>query len=214
MGGNFNRSSFINAAAYDTRKVMAAVADAIVKCKFEASDTATDEIALMRLLQLIKTSMESTSGRYLTDDMIKLIFDTCFSICFQMRLSELLRRTSESTIFAIVKVLLKRTLEGVYEAEELRPVHGVAAIETFLNHTIKLLDPADYTNTDNTRLVCLKLVCATLETSEGALRTLGLVPCVLKDKFCRYLFTVSRNKAIQHLFYYKFMLLICLYYSF
>jgi hypothetical protein len=185
----------IDATIYDSREVMAAVANAIVNCRFEASDTVTDEIALMRLLQLIKTSVESPCGKWLTNDMIKSIFDSCFSICFQMRLGELLRKTSESTIIAVVKVLLTTILEGLHKPEDQQqqPTYGIIALETFLNHLIKLLNPADYTNTDNIRLVCLRLICSMLEMSHSALHTLGLTSCILNDEFCRYLFTVSHG---------------------
>lgn len=172
-------------------KIMAHVANATLKCKFEASDGVTDEITLLRLLQLLVTSVESPAGFYLTDSMINSMFDTCFSICFQVRLSELLRRASEDSILNIVRVLLRRTLGGLEETTvQNQASHGAGSLETFLNRLIDLLNPADFTGTQHIRLVSLRIICVTLETGSELLKRLHLIPRVLEDQFCRYLFNV------------------------
>ena len=193
----FPTKSSIDAKIEHVEEIIASIADAILKCKFEASDSVTDEATLFRLLQLIAVTVESPMGMYITDDMFKSIFDTCFSICFQMRLGELLRRTSENTIFMMIKTVLSRIpVELGRICEEKGATPHVIVMEDFLNRLISLINPADYTGTQHIRLVCLRLMCFTLEMGGDLLKKIRLIPSILEDNFCRYLFTVNLNMPL------------------
>ncbi len=92
----------------DIQNAMAAIAETVTHCKFEATDSVSDEVVLMKILQVLmdcshqqqcadhhlqvlRACLVSPAGVYLTDEAVCEIMVTCFSMCFQMRLSELLR---------------------------------------------------------------------------------------------------------------------------
>ncbi|XP_011301518.1 golgi-specific brefeldin A-resistance guanine nucleotide exchange factor 1 [Fopius arisanus] len=72
-----------------------AIADAVTHARFVGTDASGDGVVLMRILQVLRTLVLSPAGDYLSDESICEIMLSCFRICFETRLSELLRRTAE-----------------------------------------------------------------------------------------------------------------------
>jgi brefeldin A-resistance guanine nucleotide exchange factor 1 len=60
---------------------------ATTHCKFEATDAVSDECVLMRILSLLHLMLSSPMAMYLTDEAVCEMVETCFSMCFQMRLT-------------------------------------------------------------------------------------------------------------------------------
>ena len=77
--------------------VMVELAQTVTHCRFEATDTVADEVVLMKILHVLKACLVSPAGYALTDEAVAGILVTCFSMCFQTRLSELLRYPSLCT---------------------------------------------------------------------------------------------------------------------
>ncbi|KAK9728472.1 GDP/GTP exchange factor for ARF [Basidiobolus ranarum] len=89
-------------------QAMAELSSAVTHCKFEATDSASDEAVLLKILQLLKITITCEAGALLNDESICEIMETALSMCCQMRLSELLRRSAEQTILAMVQSLFGR----------------------------------------------------------------------------------------------------------
>lgn len=66
---------------------MNALSSAATHCKFEASDAASDELVLLRMLQVLQMAITSECGQVLSDEAVCEMMETGLSMCCQMRLS-------------------------------------------------------------------------------------------------------------------------------
>lgn len=107
---------------------MTAVAGAGTHCKFEASDSVSDEVVLLKILDVLKDTLTSDLGDVLSDEAVCEMMETGLSMCCQMRLSgkslqratcipdgsnetistEMLRRSAEKTMQAMLVSVFKR----------------------------------------------------------------------------------------------------------
>ena len=85
---------------------------AITNCRFEASDSAAEEIVLLRILKLMETMVCRPEGRLLGDGSVCELMSTCLEICCQARLSEVLRRAAEITLVSMCQVIFSK-LQGL-----------------------------------------------------------------------------------------------------
>ncbi|KAK9459341.1 uncharacterized protein V1516DRAFT_679626 [Lipomyces oligophaga] len=77
---------------------MQLLSSAITHCRFEASDTAQDEVVLLRILRLMEYMMCGIGGDLLSDESVCEMMETGLSMCCQVRLSEMLRRSAEMSM--------------------------------------------------------------------------------------------------------------------
>lgn len=56
-------------------------------CKFEASDSSSDEVVLMKILDVLRNCLTGRLGEGLGDESVCEIMETGLSMCCQMRLS-------------------------------------------------------------------------------------------------------------------------------
>ena len=66
---------------------MTAVAGAGTHCKFEASDSTSDEVVLLKIIELLKNTLSSDLGAGLSDEAVCEMMETGLGMCCQMRLS-------------------------------------------------------------------------------------------------------------------------------
>lgn len=99
---------------------MAQVSTAGTHCKFEASDSVSDEVVLLKILDVLRNTLTGRLGEVLSDESVCEMMETGLSMCCQMRLSgaflltlariradlsgrsEMLRRSAERTMHAMV----------------------------------------------------------------------------------------------------------------
>jgi brefeldin A-resistance guanine nucleotide exchange factor 1 len=101
-------------------EAMQQLSSAITHCRFEASDSAADEIVLLRILKLMEGMIAGPGGEVLGDESVCEMMETGLSMCCQARLSELLRRSAEIAMVSMCQVIFRRlkTLE-IESPEEL-----------------------------------------------------------------------------------------------
>ncbi|KAI7908041.1 uncharacterized protein BX663DRAFT_492785 [Cokeromyces recurvatus] len=87
---------------------MNALTSAATHCKFEASDAASDELVLLRMLQVLQMAITSECGQVLSDEAVCEMMETGLSMCCQMRLSEMLRRSAEHVMINMVIAIFER----------------------------------------------------------------------------------------------------------
>ena len=87
---------------------MRLLSSAITHCRFEASDSAADEIVLLRILRLMEMMVSSRVGATLGDESICEMLETGLSMCCQGRLSEVLRRSAEMSMISMCQVVFER----------------------------------------------------------------------------------------------------------
>ncbi|KAF7591223.1 GDP/GTP exchange factor for ARF [Aspergillus hancockii] len=81
---------------------------AITHCRFEASDSAADEIVLLRILKLMEGVLSRPEGDLLGDESVCEMMETGLSMCCQVRLSEVLRRSAEMAMVNMCQVIFMR----------------------------------------------------------------------------------------------------------
>lgn len=87
---------------------MQSLSSAITHCRFEASDSAADEIVLLRILNLMEGMISGPGGDLLCDESVCEMMETGLSMCCQSRLSELLRRTAEMSMVKMTQAIFER----------------------------------------------------------------------------------------------------------
>ncbi len=81
---------------------------AITHCRFEASDSAADETVLLRILKLMEMMLSGPGGGLLGDESVCEMMETGLSMCCQIRLSELLRRSAEMSMITMCQIVFER----------------------------------------------------------------------------------------------------------
>lgn len=82
---------------------MQRLAVAATHCKFEASDSVSDEIVLLKILQVLRVALTSGPGNTLSDESVCSMIETGLSMCCQLQLSGMspdLHRISFLSIWA------------------------------------------------------------------------------------------------------------------
>ncbi|XP_058238775.1 Golgi-specific brefeldin A-resistance guanine nucleotide exchange factor 1 isoform X2 [Hemibagrus wyckioides] len=120
------------------------MADAVTHARFVGTDPASDEVVLMKILQVLRTLLLTPVGAHLTNESVCEIMQSCFRICFEMRLSELLRKSAEHTLVDMVQLLFSRLPQFKEEAK------------SFVGTNMKkipgcILDTQDLINSDHPR---------------------------------------------------------------
>ncbi|KAL2864685.1 Sec7 domain-containing protein [Aspergillus lucknowensis] len=104
---------------------------AITHCRFEASDSSADEIVLLRILKLMEGMLSGPEGELLGDESVCEMMETGLSMCCQVRLSEVLRRSAEIAMVNMCQVLFMRlsALDATSEPLDLEKQHPVRSAE-------------------------------------------------------------------------------------
>lgn len=107
---------------------------AITHCRFEASDSAADETVLLRILNLMERMLASPGGNLLGDESVCEMMETGLSMCCQIRLSELLRRSAEMSMISMCQTIFERLKAlDVVDTEHLKsmgiPADGQSALK-------------------------------------------------------------------------------------
>uniref|UniRef100_A0A1B0CTH7 Putative golgi-specific brefeldin a-resistance guanine nucleotide exchange factor 1-like isoform x2 n=1 Tax=Lutzomyia longipalpis TaxID=7200 RepID=A0A1B0CTH7_LUTLO len=84
------------------------IADAVTHARFVGTDQASDGVVLMKIVQVLRTLMLSPEGSALSNESVCEVMLSCFRICFEPRLNELLRRTAEQALRDMVLLLFMR----------------------------------------------------------------------------------------------------------
>lgn len=88
--------------------IVESIADAVTHARFVGADQSSDGVVLLRIIQVLKTLILSPEGSALTNESVCEIIMSCFRICFETRLNELLRRTAEHALRDMILLLFMR----------------------------------------------------------------------------------------------------------
>lgn len=85
------------------------VVDAVTSCRFEVTDPASEEVVLMKILQVLLACMKSKASILLSNQHICTIVNTCFRIVHQAGTKgELLQRIARNTMHELVRCIFSR----------------------------------------------------------------------------------------------------------
>ncbi|KAF9239676.1 hypothetical protein BU15DRAFT_87976 [Melanogaster broomeanus] len=97
---SFFLCGLISANSRGLETALVELSNTVSHCKFEASDSSGDEVVLLKIMAVIHDCMVSSN-----------MLETVLTTCCQMRLSEVLRRSAESTMISIVRTIFGRLYE-------------------------------------------------------------------------------------------------------
>ncbi|KAF8522156.1 hypothetical protein BU17DRAFT_45284 [Hysterangium stoloniferum] len=123
-------SGLIRPSSPDVGPALAALSNTVANCKFEASDSAGDEAVLLRIISVIKEAICGNVGATLGDVEICEMLETVLTISCQMRASEVLRRSAELHMHALVRQAFTRlkVLDPDEEEGKLESSGGVSPV--------------------------------------------------------------------------------------
>ncbi|EIW85385.1 Sec7-domain-containing protein [Coniophora puteana RWD-64-598 SS2] len=120
---NFFVCGLISGNSQSLDVALAELSNSVSRCKFEASDSTGDEVALLKIMTVIHDCIcGSDIGDQLGDAEICEMLETVLTTCCQMRLSEILRRSADSTMHMIVRRIFSKlhTLDPATEEAKLQ----------------------------------------------------------------------------------------------
>lgn len=88
---------------------MHAIVDAVTSCRFEVTDPASEEVVLVKILQVLLACMRSKNSIVLSNQDVCTIVNTCFRVVHQAGTKgELLQRTARHTMHELVRSIFVR----------------------------------------------------------------------------------------------------------
>ncbi|XAR65224.1 hypothetical protein NMG60_11009270 [Bertholletia excelsa] len=96
---------------------MHSVVDSVAGCRFEVTDPGSEEVVLMKILQVLLACMKSKASAMLTNQHVCTIVNTCFRIVHQAGTKgELLQRVARHTMHELVRCIFSH-LQDVNNTE-------------------------------------------------------------------------------------------------
>ncbi|KAF9398812.1 GDP/GTP exchange factor for ARF, partial [Mortierella sp. AD011] len=137
----------INKDSPNVAHAMQRLAFAATHCKFEASDSVSDEIVLLKILQVLRIALTSGPGEHLSDESVCSMIETGLSMCCQLQLSEMLRKSAEHTMTVITKTMFEK-LRDIPVPEDLKNEERAEEDEneTILVQTSNIQEDAEHVN--------------------------------------------------------------------
>lgn len=87
-------------------KALRLIVDAVTSCRFEVTDPASEEVVLMKILQVLLACMKNKASVYLSNHHVCNIVNTCFRIVHQASSKgELLQRIARHTMHELVRCI-------------------------------------------------------------------------------------------------------------
>ncbi|KAJ4501838.1 hypothetical protein C8R41DRAFT_873085 [Lentinula lateritia] len=116
---NFFVCGIISAKSNTLDLALKELSTTAARCKFEPSDSSGDEVVLLKILTVIHDCLCAYDvGNVLGDVEVCEMLETVLTTCCQMRLSEILRRSAENTMHALVRTVFSRLHHLDPEIEE------------------------------------------------------------------------------------------------
>ncbi|GAB4835509.1 hypothetical protein Ancab_000418 [Ancistrocladus abbreviatus] len=96
----------------NVKDAMHLIVDTVTSCCFEVTDPASEEVVLMKILQVLVACMKSKASTVLSNQHVCTIVDTCFRVVHQAGTkSELLQRIARNTMHELVRCIFSRLPE-------------------------------------------------------------------------------------------------------
>ncbi|KAI1487734.1 Sec7-domain-containing protein [Biscogniauxia mediterranea] len=123
---------------------MQSLSTAITHCRFEASDSAQDEVVLLMILHLMEDMLSGPGGALLSDESVCEMMETGLTMCCQSRLSELLRRTAEAAMIRMCQIIFEHLKHLEVEAGD-----DLEALDNHANGEMEAVKMVPSANGDN-----------------------------------------------------------------
>ncbi|KAJ0402624.1 hypothetical protein ATCC90586_010863 [Pythium insidiosum] len=178
----------------------------VSRCRFEETHRADDEGVLMKLLELVESSLRSDAGPLISDENVWHMMQLCYSLSCQPRSSLHLCRAAENTLAHVILIVFGRMPELAAADDDAdeppEPArargrangYGVALLEQTLQFLARLIAPAS--NDDATCVLGLRLINIVLETAGPSLGQHAGLVSVLQGDLCKFLLQNSETEEL------------------
>lgn len=96
----------IDQLTVNAENTMHLVVDAVTSCRFEVTDPASEEVVLMKILQVLLACMKCKASVVLSNEHVWTIVNTCFRIVHQATTKgELLQRIARNTLHELIRCI-------------------------------------------------------------------------------------------------------------
>ena len=110
----------------EAKESMHKIVNAVTHCRFEATDPASDEIVLSKILQVLLACISCPSGKLLSDDDVCNVIQACYRIGHQNGKSgSLLQQLSKNTLAEVTKTIFKR-IRDIHDISKQEAAEGGA----------------------------------------------------------------------------------------
>lgn len=188
------------------------IAEGIATCRFEETNRESDEVVLMKLLELTSVSLRCDAGPLITDARVAGMFDVCYRVSCHDRASELLRSSADNILAHMVLILFgsrlllstanrssrhqdeanqpsETKLEDNEETDEAEEDESVLVL--IMRLLSKLCDPRR--NSESTCVLALSLVNIALESGGQRLGSHAGLVSTMQGDLCRNLLQNSQT---------------------
>ncbi|MCO5614571.1 hypothetical protein L7F22_068854 [Adiantum nelumboides] len=121
----YNILSFevFDAQTVHAAEAMHCLVEAVTNCEFKVIDPSSEEVVLMKVLQVLLAVMKHATSKLLSDRDLCLVFNSCFRVVQQSATKgEILQRTARHSIHEIVRVLFAR-LPQLHQSHTVSSTH-------------------------------------------------------------------------------------------
>ncbi|KZT56706.1 Sec7-domain-containing protein [Calocera cornea HHB12733] len=118
---NILKSPLVRPDVASLTQALTALSTALAKCKFEPSDSTTDELVMLKQLDLIYEVFSSDIGTRLGNPEACELLECVLSMCYRTKYSEMLRRSAEYTMHRLIRLVFVKlgTMDPDFEESEL-----------------------------------------------------------------------------------------------
>jgi len=182
---------FINGDSRHARAAMSLIVKGIGNCRFEDTRKESDEVVLVKVLNLMVLSLRCNASCLLRDRDIRKIIFICYQMGSRDGVSELVRNTADNTLGHMVL-----QMNGVWQ--RCSPV-GKGTLELLMLFLTDLSNPRH--KSDSTCILAMCLINIALERGNQSPRLRSALAITSQHDLCRHLLEASRtvNLAILSL---------------
>eukprot|EP01132_Coremiostelium_polycephalum_P004344 gene4344-5436_t len=106
--GPITGTALTNEESNNIHRAIREISESAAQCKFEETNAKSDEVVLMKILQVLVSCVKNPAGIYLSDDSVYRITLACYIMTDYNRSSELLKKTAEASIQEIIGIVFTR----------------------------------------------------------------------------------------------------------
>lgn len=169
------------------------IASAVSRCRFEETHRDTDEMVLMKLLELLEYCLRCNAGPLICDANVWQMVQTCYRISQQPRSSIHLCHTAENTLAHLVLTVFNRITE-LQDHGSPGP-YGIPILEQIVRFLSSLIDAKQ--NDESTRILGLSLINIVLETGGPGLGAHPTLVSVMQADLSKYLLQNSESNDLS-----------------
>ncbi|PVV02865.1 hypothetical protein BB560_002671 [Smittium megazygosporum] len=195
---NFIRNELFDFDSDSGRKPFIELTLAVTHCRFEATDSYSDETVLLQILETLRLIMTSKYGDLLSDASVCELLEAVLGMAFQRRLSQLV-----SLVFKKLNTFDHNLKNSENDANLggdkslMDSVYGVPSAQELLRVLSTIINPKDLQYTDAMRLLAIRALQTAIQTSGYFISNRQGLRSIVLDDLCHHLLLITGGNNIS-----------------